>query len=170
MPPTRPNKENAMVKHALLALAVTLSLGGGAFAQTSSGSSTGNTDDSGSQTDTSGSSQEMDTSGTTGTAAGDHALPRTWEGDIGNAFFADPQGRTLRSQSEVQRNWSSLTAEQQAQVKVDCQNMSANSSTTTGSTTGSTTTESTSTVGSEVAPPRESAHSVMLVCDWVNGL
>ena len=160
-----------MTRHALLALAVTLCLGGAAYADsTGSGSSAGTngstdttTTGTTGNTGTNGSTDSTGTTGTTdsGTAEiQDHALPRTWEGDINNAFFADPEAQTLRPENEVRKNWSSLTAQQQAQVRIDCQSQDMPSSSSSSSTTST----------DETQPPRESGQPVRQVCDMIDGM
>jgi len=163
-----------MTRHALLALAVTICLGGAAYAD-SSGSSSGSSSGTNGSTDSTttgttgntGTNGSTDSTGTTGTTDSsgtaetqDHALPRTWEGDINNAFFTDPEAQTLRPENEVRKNWSSLTAQQQAQVRMDCQSQGMPSSSSTSSTTST----------DETQPPRESGQSVQQVCDMVNGM
>lgn len=89
-------------------------------------------------------------------ASPDAQLPMGWEGPIGDAFFADPQLGTLRSQEEVRTNWGALTDEQQAQVRSYCDTVdTAAAGTDEDVTTGSTT------------PDTAHMASVVQVCDWV---
>jgi hypothetical protein len=39
---------------------------------------------------------------------------------INDVFFVDPAARTLRSEAEIRANWGTLSAEQQAMVRADC--------------------------------------------------
>lgn len=58
--------------------------------------------------------------GATSDSAASTQLPSGWDGAIGDAFFSDTQQGTLRSQDEITANWETLTDEQQAQVRADC--------------------------------------------------
>ena len=104
-----------MTPRIIAALALSLSLGTAALAQTST---TGTDTSSGAAT------------GATTT------LPTGWEGDIANAFFSDPTAGTLKSDEEIKTGFEGLSAEQQAQVKTDCENQMAASG--TGTTTEET--------------------------------
>jgi len=59
---------------------------------------------------------------------GGQALPEKWAGPISDTFFTDASGSTMRSGDEVKSRWGALSADQQAQVRSDCRDM-----TTTGS-------------------------------------
>ncbi len=72
-----------------------------------------------------------------------------WTGPIADALFTDQSKTSLRSEEEIRTNWAQLSAEQQNQVKEDCntvQTAAAGTGTTTGTTTPSgDTTASTTT-------------------------
>lgn len=110
------------------ALALSLGLSTAAFAQTS-GTDT-----------TTGSGGE-----TSGAATSTMTLPSGWEGAIGDAFFSDSAAGTLRSEEEIRSNWGSLSADQQAQVRTECESRMAAAGTDTQVQTGSTTTGSATT-------------------------
>src|SRR5690606_9349902 len=96
------------------AVAFSLALGGAALAQTGS---------AGNQTPMG-----------TGMQDAQGAFPQTWQGPIGDAFYSDAASFTLRSQEEIAANWSTLTAEQQAQVRGDCQTFTTQSDSATDDT------------------------------------
>lgn len=128
-----------MRKHLIAALALSFGLGAGsAFAQ----SEVQNPDnDSGQETPIMG------------------GMPDTWRGDIGDAFYTDNTYTTLRTQEEVGTRFGTLTADQQAQVKSDCANISAtNESMTTDP--GTTSSITGSVAGSDQASLKE-------LCAWV---
>ena len=52
-----------------------------------------------------------------------------WDSTISGAFYSDSSAGTLRSESEIRTNWSSLSAEQQAQVRERCASMTASTET-----------------------------------------
>lgn len=85
-------------------------------------------------------------------------LPMGWEGAIGDAFFSDPAAGTLRTEDEARANWSGLTAEQQAQVRTQCENMD-----TAGAATDDQLTTSSVTPGTHMA-------SIQRICDWVGDM
>ncbi|AUX80385.1 hypothetical protein [Sinorhizobium fredii] len=60
-----------------------------------------------------------------------------WPDPVRNALFSDASGTSLRSQDEIKANWSKLTAEQQSQIKQDCNTMQTASATGAGSASGS---------------------------------
>ncbi|WP_210421631.1 hypothetical protein [Sinorhizobium sp. FG01] len=60
-----------------------------------------------------------------------------WPDPVRNALFSDASGTSLRSQDEIKANWSKLTAEQQNQIKQDCNTMQTASATGAGSASGS---------------------------------
>ncbi|WEX75193.1 hypothetical protein PYH37_000565 [Sinorhizobium numidicum] len=71
-----------------------------------------------------------------------------WTRPIGEALFSDTSMSRLRSRNEIRATWSKLTAEQQNQVKHDCNTMEtasagAGSGTTITGTTGSGTSTNT---------------------------
>ena len=43
--------------------------------------------------------------------------PQSWNGPIADAFFVDGK---IRPETEFRTNWAALTAEQQATVRLDC--------------------------------------------------
>lgn len=93
----------------------------------------------------------QDTSGTaSGTAATGTMMQMTeaeksatadWTGPIADALFTDQSKTTLRSEQEIRANWANLSAEQQNQIKEDCNTVqtAAAGTGTTGTTTGTTT-------------------------------
>jgi hypothetical protein len=94
----------AMKTRLIAALAFSLVVGTAAFAQTNGGGTT----QSGSGAAGGGPDSET-------------GMPESWKGNIGNTFFSDSSGSTMRSESEWNSGWSSLSAEQQAQVRSDCE-------------------------------------------------
>lgn len=155
-----------MFSKLLLATALTLSLGGTALAQSSSGSTTGG-----------GAATGADATGTMGGSSFE-GIPSGWEGDINDAFFTDDM--TLRSQDEIASNWGNLSAEQQAQVKADCTSMQASMEGDTemgdagGSkpdeTTTSATTSSPATggaTGGASASASDQMAAMQELCGWV---
>ncbi|RIK85169.1 MAG: hypothetical protein DCC69_11140 [Hyphomicrobiales bacterium] len=100
-------------------------------------------------------------------------LPTGWEGPIADAFFADQQMGTLRSQEEVRSNWEALSDEQQAQVRSDCSTMdTAGTQTDDDMTTGSTTPDSAAPGTTPGATPGEAVNmaAVEQVCDWIDAM
>jgi len=72
-------------------------------------------------------------SGTTGTGStGMH----TWSGNIGKTFYSDANGTTLRSRDEIKQNWGSLSSQEQAQVRSDCQEIAQQAANNNGRTPG----------------------------------
>jgi len=65
--------------------------------------------------------------GTPGAAGNQAAMPGSWSGSIGTAFFNSDM--TLRSETDIRQNWSALSAAQQQQVRSDCQNINTNTAT-----------------------------------------
>ena len=63
------------------------------------------------------------TTGTENSSAMSSAMPQGWNTELGNAFFSDPELGTLRTEEEINTNWASLSAEQQAQVTGYCDTM-----------------------------------------------
>lgn len=135
-----------MIRHMMLAAAITLSMGAAAFAD----------------------------SGTDAGATGDHdpaKLPGNWSAAVGSAFFSDPTTMTLRSEGEIRTNWQSLSAEEQAQVKADCRKVAANSETTSSSSTGSTTSStSASGLSSGATMPGANTGSLTQLCTYIKGM
>ena len=126
--------------HRLFAVtALSLVLGTAALAQSSS---TGTTSGSGtSAPGTAGSGSSTSGSG----------MPSGWSGAIGDAFFTESSGSTLRSNDEIRSRWSSLSSEQQAQVRSDCQGLASNTAgtgSTSGTSTGSSSSAANNTTGS----------------------
>jgi hypothetical protein len=112
----------AMTRTIIAALALSLGLGTAALAQSSTTTTGADTSTSGSVT-----------------------LPQAWQGDIAGTFFSDPTAGTLKSDDEIKSGWSKLSADQQAQVKSDCQSHMASATTGSGASTDKTQTSSTST-------------------------
>lgn len=121
-----------------------------------------------------------DTGAAPDTAAGSQ-LPSGWDGAIGDAFFADSELGTLRSEDEVRANWETLTDEQQAQVRSHCATVDMAAADTTndaaGGTTGDTTAGDTTTgadddVTTSSTSPEGAMHtaSIEQVCGWVDAM
>jgi hypothetical protein len=103
---------------------------------------------------------QSSTTDTTGPAAGtstdpmmmteaDKTLTNDWSGPIADAFFTDASKTTLKSQDEIKSSWSSLSTEQQAQVKQDCATVSSSTAAAPGTGTSTDTTASTTTTPSD---------------------
>ncbi|MCG5480074.1 hypothetical protein [Sinorhizobium alkalisoli] len=122
----------------LLVGAVSMAMASAAIAQDSSGSA------SGAASGTAATSTDM-----LQMTQAERDATADWTGPIADALFTDQSKTSLRSEAEIRSNWSQLSAEQQSQVKEDCntvQSASADTSTTTGTTTPSgDTTASTTT-------------------------
>lgn len=107
-----------------------------------------------------------------GAAAGSQ-LPMGWDGAIGDAFFADSELGTLRSQEEVTANWENLTEEQQAQVRSHCDTMDTAAAGTQNAPSGDTTagaqTDAEVTTGSTTPDAMHTA-SIEQVCNWVDAM
>lgn len=52
-----------------------------------------------------------------------NAAPSNWDAEVSGAFFSDMEAGTLRSSEEISTNWADLSADQQAAVRADCQNI-----------------------------------------------
>ena len=88
-----------------------------------------------------------------------------WPAAVKDTFYSDAAGTKLRTQEEVRTKWTSLSAEQKAQVKADC-DKSASAAGTSTETTGSTTT---ATTGSTAATGDQMA-TMSQLCTWVKGM
>ncbi|MER9401520.1 hypothetical protein NKI46_25750 [Mesorhizobium sp. M0615] len=119
-------KETHMKRKILTATAISLCLATAAFAQ-SSGTSSGTNG-------TSGSSAGSSMSSTSG--SGQSGIPSGWDSKLSGSFFRDANSGRLLSQDEIRKNWSSLSSEQQAQVRSDCSRMTASNGTGSGTMTG----------------------------------
>jgi hypothetical protein len=127
----------------LAAVAFSLALGTAAFAQ-SGGTST-------------------NVGGSPATSSGDSAVndqqrvfPK-FTGAIGDAFYSDMDKGTLRTEAEMRANFGNLTAEQQAQVRTDCNRVTQSESgtdkmQTSGTGTAGTTTGTGSNFATAAAP------------------
>lgn len=73
-----------------------------------------------------------------GAADAQTAYPTGWQGPISEAFFSDTAG-TMRTEDEIRTNWGSLSTDQQAQVRTDCESHMAAHGTDSTMQTGSTT-------------------------------
>lgn len=113
-------------------------------------------------------------------ATAESQLPSGWDGAIGDAFFADQEMGTLRSQEEVSTNWQALTEEQQAQVRSHCDTMDTAAATPApagdatqapadGDTTAGAETQDNVTTGSTTPDAMHTA-SIEQVCDWVDAM
>lgn len=99
-------------------------------------------------------------------------LPMGWDGAIGDAFFADPELGTLRSQEEVSANWETLTDEQQAQVRAHCDTVDTAAADTMeapadDTTAGADVMDDDVTTGS-TSPDTTHTASIEQVCGWVD--
>lgn len=103
------------------------------------------------------------------------SMPPEWKGPIEEVFFADSAAGTLRTQDEINTRWSTLTPEQQAQVKTDCQQtaqvhgsgpQTGASGTDGGGNADPNTTASTNATGSE----EQIAASMNQLCGWVGSM
>jgi hypothetical protein len=90
-------------------------------------------------------------------------MPETWKGAIGDTFYSDSTAMTLRSQDDVKTRWSSLSAEQQAQVRADCKNLAMNTDT---DTTASTSVKPKTGAESE----RTGGGQMVTLCGWVDSM
>lgn len=86
-------------------------------------------------------------------------LPTGWDGAIGDAFFADPAAGTLRTEDEIRANWEGLSADQQAQVRMNCDAMD----------TAAAQPDDQMTTGS-VTPDTQHTAALESVCDWVGAM
>lgn len=93
-------------------------------------------------------------------------LPAGWDGAIGDAFFADPELGTLRSEEEVRANWEALSEEQQAQVRSHCDTFDTAAADTLDDPAGAEVDEGTTAS----TTPDGAAHtaSVEQVCGWID--
>ena len=96
-------------------------------------------------------------------------LPMGWDGAIGEAFFADHELGTLRSQEEVSANWQTLTGEQQAQVRAHCDTIDTAATGTQDDTTAGTQADNDMTTGSTTPDAMHTA-SIEQVCNWVDAM
>lgn len=121
----------------LLVGAMSMAMVSTAIAQDTSGSASGTTEGSAAT----GTMMQMTEAEKNATA--------DWTGPIADALFTDQSKMTLRSEQEIRTNWANLSAEQQNQIKEDCNTVetaAAGTGTTTGTTTPSgDTTASTTT-------------------------
>jgi len=85
---------------------------------------------------------------------GGQVLPEKWSGPITDTFFTDSSGSTMRSDDEVTSRWGSLSADQQAQVRSDCRDM--------------TTTGSVDQTHPKTGADSERTGGTGSACDWVN--
>jgi hypothetical protein len=83
------------------------------------------------------------TTGGAAGAGGEVMLPAEWQGDIASALFSDPQAGTLKSEEEIRSGWGSLSADQQAQVRSECETHMAAAGTGTDTMTGGASTDTT---------------------------
>lgn len=107
--------------------------------------------------------QDSSGAGTDGAASGStnatdaQMMPKTWSGAIGETFYSDTTAGTLREESDIKTRWSSLSSEQQTQVREDCKTFSASS--------GANDTAGTSTTGA--ASTAEGSQQMTQVCGYV---
>lgn len=105
----------------------------------------------------------QDAAGTDGAASGStnatdaEMMPKTWSGAISDTFWSDSTAGTMREEADMKTRWSSLSSEQQAQVREDCKTYSASS--------GSNDTAGTSTTGA--ASTTAGAQQMTQVCGYV---
>jgi len=50
-------------------------------------------------------------------------MPDTWRSGLGDTFFSDSSGSTMRSNDEVTSRWGKLSADQQTAARTDCEKM-----------------------------------------------
>jgi hypothetical protein len=131
-----------MMYRLIAASMLTLALGTSAIAQSST---TGTSDTSGATTATPGATDTMMMT------EADKELTSDWSGPIADAFFADASKTELKSQDEIRSSWSSLSTEQQAQVKQDCATVSSATASAPGTGTSTDTTASTTTPSDSTA-------------------
>jgi hypothetical protein len=81
--------------------------------------------------------------------AAETAMPSTWAGEIGDAFYSDTAAMTLRSEDELKTNWGRMTPAQQTQVREDCKTWAASPKTGADS-------------------ERTGGEGMNKLCDWVN--
>jgi predicted Fe-S protein YdhL (DUF1289 family) len=121
----------------IVALALSLGLGTAALAQT--------TDNN--QPDTSGGTLLP---GNTGNAP----VRPAWDAAINDAFYVDAEAGTLRTEDEIRTNWGSLSADQQAMVRTDCD----------------ATTASVEAKPGEASPDADARSSMIELCDMVGDM
>ena len=92
------------MKNVILAVPATLLLAAGAIAQTDTTAIEG----------TVGATTEATTDGTA-------EFGTNWPLSIGTTFFTDAESATLRSSDELAKGWQSLSVEDQAMIRADCQ-------------------------------------------------
>jgi hypothetical protein len=83
--------------------------------------------------------------------AAESAMPKSWAGPIGDAFYSDTGAMTMRSEDEIKANWAKMTPEQQAQAHEDCKVWAASPKTGGDS-------------------ERTGGEGMSKVCDWVNAM
>jgi hypothetical protein len=91
-------------------------------------------------------------------------MPEVWKGAIGDTFYSDTTTMTLRSPEDAKTRWSSLNAEQQAQVRADCKEMAMSSDT---DTTASTSVKPKTGADSERTG---GGGDMVTVCGWVDSM
>jgi hypothetical protein len=119
------------MKHLLLAAPLGVLLASGAFAQTSTteGVTEGATEGA-----TDGMTESM-TNGTTGGEtstmnSGSMTYGTTWSDDAANAFYSDPERKTLRTTDEITQQWPSLSQEDRDIILVECARFKADTNAT----------------------------------------
>lgn len=65
--------------------------------------------------------EAITTEGVTGDAAASGEFGTSWPLSIGTTFFGDADSATLRSTEELAKGWQSLSPEDQAMVRADCE-------------------------------------------------
>jgi len=83
--------------------------------------------------------------------AGNAPVRPAWDATINDAFYSDAEAGTLRTQDEIRTNWGSLSADQQAMVRTDCD----------------ATTASVETKPGEASPDADARASMTQLCDMV---
>lgn len=102
----------------------------------------------------------------------------SWDASISDAFFVNVTEGTLRSEEEIRTNWGGLSAEQQAQVRADCDTMTTTASigTNTAGVDSNPTTSGTSGAGvagpnlAGGSAPGTQLHAMNDLCDMVGGM
>jgi hypothetical protein len=144
-------KETQMLNKLMLATALSLSLGTAAIAQTSI-------------SDTSMTATDPATG--TETAAD---FGKDWDPAVSGAFYTDDTRTTLRTESEIQSNWKNLSAQQQAQIRTECEGyMAASAGMKTTASENSTSSPATGTA--ETGSNISSSAPATQLCTYVEAM
>lgn len=133
-----------MLARILAITALSLTLGGAAFAQ-----------------DTPAEGSDGSASGGSPNESIESQIPPGWDDNMRGVFFSDPATFTLRTQEEIATGWASMSAEQQAMVRADCESGAYG-------VAGAADTESDSIP--ETTAGIEASGGMGQLCEWVNEL